>query len=138
MKSPRDLLIELTNAAADLDSAISQCDGQTKELEITRGRLRNAMENAYREINQSHTLLVLTEGGKVTRVISDCDTGMTCTVLNYDTGLYRPDDISLMQVCWTETQDASTVIAQVETIEVNPQMLKDVERAMTDLYKPSR
>lgn len=126
--SPREILRSLTDAASHLANIASRSD-LTDELSAAIERTNEVVDQAYRELNESHQLVLFVEKGKVTSCNSDCETDMSCMVLSWDVDKNDPDNPDLVEVTWTTSPTStSKVLTDHIAIEVQPRLVKDVVR----------
>src|ERR1017187_7237281 len=106
---------------------------QVNELYDAIGGMRIALDKAHRALDESRHLVVFEEGGKVTRIVADHESDLSCIVINWDVQGVDTDHLPLngmlVEVEWTETEGRDKVLINCEDIEVSPNLVRDVFRA---------
>lgn len=133
MDSMRDVLRTLTDAATVVDSEAHAWPSHLHALHTAISEMRIALDGAHRALDNSQHLIIFTEGGKVTRVLTDHESNLSCMVVNWDVKGGDVDQHSLVEVEWPETKERSKVLIDSERIEHEPGMVGAIVQAEDEL-----
>jgi hypothetical protein len=130
MESIRQVLQILIDAAKQVASEADGCAGQTKELNMAIADMRVELEKANSALNErSEKLVIVTESGKISRILADHESDLSCIVVKYDIADVDVDQWYVVEVKWPETKIRQKVLIENARIEHEPEMVRAVVQA---------
>jgi hypothetical protein len=129
MRSPREILRALVDAARDVQQATEHAF--YGDVVAAVAALKLALDEASKELNRTHQLVIFVGKGKVTRALTDTETNMSCMVIDWDIVLDDVDyrDGIIDEITWSSTNTTTgKLLTNHLPCDVDPVIVGDVAR----------